>query len=133
MKHVTISPCSSCMVIKVCMVKGRQHSVHIRCSTREMESLDLESDKSRCSNHRDELDSAVQLPKLRSVVLWTPSYIYIQDYVRQDVRPAILVRESSTQLMMYSLDICIRYSTYLPIVKSQKGSIEALNFLIVTS
>jgi hypothetical protein len=86
----------------------------------EMESLDLESGKSRCSNHRDELDSAVQLPKFRSVGLWTvrvlciaqASYIYIRDYVRQEVRPALLVRESSTQLIMYSLDICVRYSTY---------------------
>ena len=51
-----------------------------------------------------------------------------------DVWPAALVRESSTQLLMYSLDTCVRYSTYmyLPIFKSQKGSMEAgaLNFPI---
>ena len=45
-----------------------------------------------------------------------------------EVRPAILVRESSTQLIMYLLDTCIRYSAYIPIFKSQKGSTEALNF-----
>ena len=27
-------------------------------------TLDLESDESRCSNHKDELDNAVELPKL---------------------------------------------------------------------
>ena len=58
-----------------------------------------------------------------------------RDYVSQEVRPAIhvLVRESSTQLIRYSLGICVRYSTYLLIFKSQKGSIEALKFLVITS
>ena len=41
----------------------------------EMESemtLDLKSDKPQCCfNHRDELDSAVQLPKFRSVGSWS--------------------------------------------------------------
>jgi hypothetical protein len=55
---------SSCMVM-VHVVKGRQHSAHIHAPIAEMESLDLESDKSRCLNHRDGVDSAVQLPKLR--------------------------------------------------------------------
>ena len=45
----------------------------------------------------------------------------------------MLVRESNVQLLMYSLDTRVSYSTYLPIFKSQKGSIEALNFLIITS
>ena len=30
----------------------------------------------------------------------------------REVRPAVLVRESSTQLVMHSLDTCVRYSTY---------------------
>ena len=30
----------------------------------------------------------------------------------REVRPAVLVRESNTQLVMYSLDTCVRYSTY---------------------
>ena len=51
----------------------------------------------------------------------------------REVRPAVLRRESSTQLIMYSLDTCVRYSTYIPIFKSQKGSTEALNFLAITS
>ena len=50
-----------------------------------------------------------------------------------EVRPAMLVRESNMQLLMYSLDTRVSYSTYLLIFKSQKGSIEALNFLVITS
>ena len=45
----------------------------------------------------------------------------------------VLHRESSSQLIMYSLDTCVRYSTYIPIFRSQKGSTEALNFLAITS
>ena len=46
-----------------------------------------------------------------------------RDYVSQEVRPATLVRENSTRLVRYSLDICVRYSTYLLIFESQNGSI----------
>ena len=53
-----------------------------------------------------------------------------RDYVRQEVQPAILARESNMQLIIYSLNKCVRYSMYLPPIKSQKGSIEALNFLM---
>ena len=51
----------------------------------------------------------------------------------REVRLVALVRENSTQLVMYSLDTCVRYSTYkiIPIFKSQKGSMEALNFLVI--
>ena len=45
-----------------------------------------------------------------------------------EVRPAVLIGESSTRLYMYSLDTGTRYSTYIPIFKIQKGSIETLNF-----
>ena len=51
----------------------------------------------------------------------------------REVRPAVLLRESSAQLIMYLLDTCVRYSTYIPIFRSQKGSTEALNFLAITS
>ena len=53
----------------------------------------------------------------------------------REVRPAVLRRGSSAQLIMYSLDTCVRYSTYniIPIFKSQKGSTEALSFLAITS
>ena len=51
----------------------------------------------------------------------------------REVWPTVLRRRSSTQLIMYSLDTCIRYYTYIPIFKSQKGSTEALNFLAITS
>ena len=49
-----------------------------------------------------------------------------------EIQPAMLVRENNMQLLMYLLDTCVSYSTYLLIFKSQKGSIEALNFLIIT-
>jgi hypothetical protein len=66
MKLLTISPVAAMHV-----VKGRQYSAHIRLPQSRRWSLrptlDLESDKSRCRSHRDELDSAVQLLKLRSV------------------------------------------------------------------
>ena len=42
-----------------------------------------------------------------------------------EVWPAVLVRESSTQLVMYSLNTCVGI---IRIFKSQKGSIEALIF-----
>ena len=42
-----------------------------------------------------------------------------------EVQPAKLVRESSIQLLKYSLYICV---SHLLIFKSQKGSIHALNF-----
>ena len=51
----------------------------------------------------------------------------------REVRLVVLRRESSAQLIMYSLGTCVRYSTYIPIFKSQKGSTEALNFLAITS
>ena len=99
-------------------------------------TLDLESDRSRCFSHRDELDSStaskVEIGRVVDGVLYIAHASY-RDYVSQEVRPAMLVRESSTQLIRYSLDTCVRYSTYLLIFKSQKGSIEALNFLIITS
>ena len=45
----------------------------------------------------------------------------------REVQPAVLVRESNTQLVMYLLDTCVRYSTYTLI------SMEALNFQVITS
>ena len=45
-----------------------------------------------------------------------------------EVGPVVLVRESNMQLLKYSLDIRVCYSTCLLIFKSQKGFIEALNF-----
>ena len=47
----------------------------------------------------------------------------------REVRPSLLIREGNTLLVRYSLDTRIRYSTYSPNFNSQKGSIEALNFL----
>jgi hypothetical protein len=55
------------MVIMVHVVKGDAHSMPQSPRWSLRPTLDLESDKSQCFNHRDELDSAVQLPKFRSV------------------------------------------------------------------
>ena len=61
--------------------KGRQHSAHIDAPIAEIQrlrlTLDLEGDKFRCFNHRsrDELDSAVQLPKVLSRVMDGMLYI----------------------------------------------------------
>ena len=41
--------------------------------------------------------------------------IYLQNYIRQDIRPAILVRESGTQLITYSLDTITRYLIYFQV------------------
>ena len=95
MKHFTISPVAACYSV----VKGRLYSVYIhrlhsiaknrRWSLRS--TLDLDSDKSLCFNHRDKLDSTtVQLPNFKSVVacynhtaLYTRCvlyYIHSQEY-----------------------------------------------------
>ena len=50
-----------------------------------------------------------------------------------EVRPSLLVRKGNTLLVRYSLDTRARYSTYSLNFESQKGSIEALNFLIIIS
>ena len=46
-----------------------------------------------------------------------------------EVRPAVPIREGNTLLIKYSLDTRVRYVLY--VFNSQKGSIEALNFLYV--
>jgi hypothetical protein len=71
------------IIIPYPIVNGRQHSAHIqsmlqsrRCNLRP--TLYLESDKINLDtsiHDRDELDSAVQLPKFRSVGSWTACYI----------------------------------------------------------
>ena len=97
-------------------------------------TLDLDTDITG-----DELDSAIQLLNIGLVSAWyivcarLPLFIHgITSSKRtREVWPAVLVRESITQFVMYSLDTCVRYSTY--IYKSQKGSIKVLNFLAITS
>ena len=75
---------------------------------------------------RDKHDTAskIQIGRVADGML----YIAQLGYISQEVRPAILVRESRTQLIMYSLDTCVRYFTCLLIFKSEKGSMEALIF-----
>ena len=122
------------MVKTVHVVKGRQHIVHIGCPQSQKWSVrpTLDLNLNTTITEMSLIASAVQLPKFRSVGSWMAccqaSY---RDYVRQEVQPAILARESNMQLIIYSLNMCVRYSMYLlPIFKSQKGSIEALNFLM---
>jgi hypothetical protein len=75
------------------------------------------------------------LGKLLYIAHGLAIFIHGMTYAKKmrEVRPAVLVREGNTLLVKYSLDIRVRYSTYLPIFKSQKRSIEALNFHIITS
>ena len=127
------------------MVQGRQHSVCTVCKPHGCQHL----------NHRDgvwdrlltsivtsfnalitgdELDSALNF---RSLVAWHACVMLFIHGITSakrthEVRPAVLIRESSTQLLIYSLDTCVRYSTYLLIFMSQKGSMEALNFRVIT-
>ena len=151
MKHYTISQVaawykwtldhipSSCMVIIMHVVKGCQHSMHILCPSRGVgvsrpRKWQISMLQSQRWTWQHSTASKVQISRVMDGMLCIAqaSYIYIRDYVMQEVWLAILVRENSTQPIMYSLDTCVRYSTYLPIFKSQKGSIEALNFLIIT-
>ena len=61
-------------------------------------------------------------------------FIFVYGIKRtREVRPAVLVREGNALLVKYLLDKCVRYSTYLLIFKSWKGSIEALNVLMISS
>ena len=87
----------------------------------------------------DELNSTVQLPIFRSLMAWHAACIDAVYNARlalfihgitsakrmREVQPAVLVRESSTQLLIYSLDTCVRYSTYnvmyLPISSLRKA------------
>ena len=74
---------------------------------------------------------------MRAINIALTSFIYTCLFIHglqlRKPRECVLVRESSMQLLKYSLDIRVSYSTCLPIFKSQKGSIEALNFLIITT
>jgi hypothetical protein len=143
--HVYHNP-SSCMVIRVHVVKGRQYicSAHIRWPIRGDGVWDRLSTL-KATN----LDASITEMNLTAQLLYSfqnsdrwdrwvvDGVLYIahasyRDYISQEVQPAILVKESSTQLIRYSLDTCVRYSTYLLIFKSQKGSIEALHFLVIT-
>ena len=92
-------------------------------------TLNLESDASVT-----EMNLTVQY-SFQVQIGWVMDSVHAsyRDYISQEVQPAKLVRESSTQLIKYSLDTCVRYSVYLPIFKSQKSSIKALKFLIFTS
>ena len=111
-------------------------------------TLDLDTNKFSITG--DELDSAIQLLNIGFIIIGRGMArcvraiysarlaLFIHGITSskrtREVRPAVLVKESSTQFVMYSLDTCVRYSTYIiPIFKSQKGSMKALNFLAITS
>ena len=71
-------------------------------------ALDLDSDKSQSFDHREELDSAVQFqfgPVIRCS--WCMLYIAQGSTAAKrthEVRPSLLVRESSRQLIMNLLE-----------------------------
>ncbi len=113
---------------------------HAGASIAEMESETdsrPDSDKFRCRNEPDSFQTSDQ-----SIVARTRFYICVLYIVAMGLRKPrkrmkfgqrYLSEKSSSQLMRYSLDTGVRYSTYVPIFKSQKGSSEALNFLIIIS
>ena len=45
---------------------------------------------------------------------------------------AVLIRANNIPLLRYLLDVHMSYSTYCSIFKSKMGSVEALNFLMIT-
>jgi hypothetical protein len=120
------------------MIKGHDHSEHIGCpnrgdgvwdrlSTSKLINLDTSITQMNLTAQYN-----VQIGWVVDGMLYIAQASY-RDYVSQEVRPAIHVRESITQLIRCSLDTCVRYTTCLLIFNSQKGSIKALNFLILTS
>ncbi len=82
-------------------------------------TLDLDSDKFRCFNHRRRTRQCCTASKLQisrdmaraiySARLAIFIYGITSTKRTREVRPAVLVRENSTQLLMYLLDMCIRY------------------------
>ena len=137
---------NSCIVLMVHMVQGRQYSVCTVYKTQRFNHREGVWDQLTsfdASITGDELDSAVQLLGERQIARGIARRMHDAIYSARlalfihgitsakrtrEVRPAVLVRKSSTQLLIYSLDKCVRYSTYLPIFKSQKGFMEALHF-----
>ena len=102
-------------------------------------ALDLDSDKaSKLQSQRRTQSSDRSGGTLLMVraIYSTGLYIYIHRITSAwrmcEVRPSLLIREGNTLLVRYSLDTHARYSTYSPNFKSQKDSIEALNFCIIT-
>ena len=55
-----------------------------------------------------------------------------RDYISKANQPAILVRESSMQLLRYSLDTCVRYTTYFLISSLRKALNFLMDYLIIT-
>ena len=93
--------------------KGRGYTVYIE-SLRV--ALNLDSNKFRSFNHREKLDSTVQF-QFSSVAYCSWCVLYIEqgslyNYIHgimsakrmHEVRPLLLVRESSMQLIMYTPD-----------------------------
>ena len=108
-------------------------------------ALDLDGDKFQSFNHREELNSAVQLLNFRSVWWHTAHgayyiyrraiYIYPQDYVSlENTRSSAITTRQIRQHTAYKVFAgythkiykCM-YSTYSLNFKSQKGSIELLH------
>jgi hypothetical protein len=75
--RITYQSYGSCIVVMAHVVKDRQCRMLVPQSQRRSlrPTLDLDSDKFRCFNHRDELDSAVQLLNFRSVGRGTLRYM----------------------------------------------------------
>ena len=80
----------------------------------------------------DELYTAVQLPTcIYSARLALFIHGIMSAKRTREVRPAVLVRESSTQLLIYSLDTGVRHSTSL-VPRPLKGLGTRLTLYILT-
>ena len=77
LKVVASETTSSCIVVTVHVIKGREYSTYIvyidaGSSITEMETLDVNSNKFWCFNHRDELDSIAQYSsRTPHTLLWS--------------------------------------------------------------
>jgi hypothetical protein len=130
-------------VVKVVIIVGMHSLYHVSMPAPQSQSLrvtldlDTGSDKFQSFNHGEELNTTVQLQIMVRAIYSAGLSIYIHgitsDKRTREVQPLLLVREGNTLLIRYLLDTRVRYSTYSPNFKSQKGSIESLNFCIITS
>ena len=134
-------PCSCiCSCIMVHMVKGRQYSANIiqatsipapqslRWSLRLTLNLNTDNFQSQetnstASEHQVGRSMAHSVRAIYSTRLALFIHGITSAKRTHEVRPAVLCRESSTQLVMYSLDTgtCIRYSTYNNISSLRKA------------
>ena len=126
MKHYTISPVAAVHS----MIKGRTLDAPIMDMGSLRPTLDLESDKPRYFNHREEFDSAVQLD--RSSYGWHAILYCIGQGLH---KPKKLTSHTCQKKYHADYKVFTRYMMcqILHVLTDLKGSLEALSFLMITS